>query len=222
MSKVSVVDIQHKTFKKQLQGYDRAEVDAFLDEVIESIEDEATARAALEADVADLRERISHFKAMEESLQHTLVLAQRTADEVKAAAHKEADLIKQEARMHAERQIADLGDRISEARREYQRSLDTAAQAKSELRSLLMSHLSLIDRPPAPHELRHAATALNGAEPAPAAASAPATAAIPTATPVSERPTIRSEELEAELEGESMPEPAPVLIRNGVTHTLVK
>ena len=67
---------------------------------------------------------------MEESLQHTLVLAQRTADEVKAAAHKEADLIKQEARMHAEREIADLGDRISESRREYQRALDTAAQAK--------------------------------------------------------------------------------------------
>ena len=139
MSRITVIDIQHKTFKKQLQGYDRAEVDAFLDEVIETIEDEATARAALEAEIADLRERISHFKAIEESLQHTLVLAQRTADEVKAAAHTEADLIKREARMHAEREVADLDDRISEARREFARALDTAAQAKSELRSLLMT-----------------------------------------------------------------------------------
>jgi cell division septum initiation protein DivIVA len=167
--------------------------------------------------VADLRERISHFKAMEESLQHTLVLAQRTADEVKAAAHKEADLIKQEARMHAERQIADLGDRISESRREYQRALDTAAQAKSELRSLLMSHLSLIDRAPAPHELRHAAAALNGSESAPAPAPAPA-----VAPGIADRPTILSEELEAELEPEPAANQAPVLIRNGVTHTLVK
>jgi len=219
MSKVTVVDIQHKTFKKQLQGYDRAEVDAFLDEVIESIEDEATARAALEADVADLRERISHFKAMEESLQHTLVLAQRTADEVKAAAHKEADLIKAEARMHAEREIADLGDRISESRREYQRALDTAAQAKSELRSLLMSHLSLIDRPPAPHELRHVPAVLNGAEPAPTAAAAPA----PASTPISERQTIVSDELTGESDSDlPAPQAQPVLIRNGVTHTLVK
>jgi cell division initiation protein len=221
MSKVTVVDIQHKTFKKQLQGYDRAEVDAFLDELIESIEDEATARAALEAEVADLRERISHFKAMEESLQHTLVLAQRTADEVKAAAHKEADLIKAEARMHAEREIADLGDRISESRREYQRALDTAAQAKSELRSLLMSHLSLIDRPPAPHELRHAAAALNGFESAAAPAAPPASAS--TATPISERQTILSDELTGDGEADlPAPEPQPVLIRNGVTHTLVK
>jgi cell division initiation protein len=151
MAKLTIVDIQHKTFKKALQGYDRTEVDQFLDEVIEELEDEATARAALEAEVADLKERISHFKAMEESLQHTLVLAQRTADEVKAAAHKEADLIKQEARMAAEREIANLGDRIAEARREYERHADTAEKAKSELRSLLMSHLSLIDRAaPAP------------------------------------------------------------------------
>ena len=67
----------------------------FLDEMIETLEDEAQHRAALEAEIADLKERISHFKAMEESLQNTLMLAQRTADEVKASAHKEADLIRE-------------------------------------------------------------------------------------------------------------------------------
>ena len=36
MNKVTVVDIQHKTFKKQLQGYDRSEVDAFLADRSES------------------------------------------------------------------------------------------------------------------------------------------------------------------------------------------
>src|SRR6202165_4723046 len=148
--KITVVDIQHKTFKKQLQGYDRTEVDQFLDEVIETREDEAHARAALEGEIGDLRERISHFKAMEESLQSTLLLAQRTADEVKAAAHKEADLIKQEARIIAEREISSLADRIEEQRREAPRHQDSAEKAKSELRSLLMSHLSLIERTPAP------------------------------------------------------------------------
>ncbi len=49
-------------------------------------------------------------------------------------AHKEADLIKQEARLRREREIASLGDRIDEARREYQRVLETAEKAKSEMR----------------------------------------------------------------------------------------
>jgi cell division initiation protein len=159
MARLTIVDIQHKEFKKSLQGYDRNEVNEFLDEVIEALEDEAQARAALEGENGDLRERLSHFKAMEESLQSTLLLAQRTADEVKAAAHKEADLIKQEARLVAEREISALSDRIDESRREAQRHGDTAEKAKSELRSLLMTHLSLIERAPVTESTAAAASA---------------------------------------------------------------
>ena len=148
MAKITIIDIQHKEFKKSLQGYDRNEVNEFLDEIIETLEDENSMRTALQGEIAELRERLSHFKAMEDSLQSTLLLAQRTADEVKAAAHKEADLIKQEARLTAEREISALSSRIDETRREAQRHQDTAEKAKSELRSLLMSHLSLIERTP--------------------------------------------------------------------------
>lgn len=150
MEKITPIDIQHKTFKKALQGYDRTEVDQFLDEIIETLEDDAHHRAALEADIADLKERISHFKAMEESLQNTLVLAQRTADEVKASAHKEADLIREQARMAAEREIASYNDAMSEVRREHQRTVEAAEKAKSELRSLLTTHLALLETAAAP------------------------------------------------------------------------
>lgn len=175
-SRITVVDIQHRTFKRALQGYDRTDVDKFLDEIIESLEDEATARAALEAEIADLKERISHFKAMEESLQSTLLLAQRTADEVKAAAHKEADLIKQEARLASEREIGSLSDKVEESRREHQRMLDIAEKAKSEIRSLLLSHLALIDR--APYD---AASAPTPAHPEPAVAAVPTVSEAPPA-----------------------------------------
>ncbi len=146
MQKITPIDIQHKTFKKALQGYDRVEVDQFLDEVIETLEDGAHERAALQAEIADLKERISHFKSMEESLQNTLVLAQRTADEVKASAHKEADLIRQEAKVASEREIAQHNDAAAEARREHQRALESAEKAKSELRSLLTTHLALLEK----------------------------------------------------------------------------
>jgi cell division initiation protein len=150
MEKITPVDIQHKSFKKALQGYDRADVDQFLDEIIETLEDEAQQHAALEAEIADLKERVSHFKAMEESLQNTLVLAQRTADEVKASAHKEADLIRDKARLTAEREIAGYNDAIADARREQQRAVEDAEKARSELRSLLMTHLALLERSDSP------------------------------------------------------------------------
>jgi cell division initiation protein len=145
VDKITPIDIQHKSFKKSLQGYDRAEVDQFLDEIIETLEDHAAQRAALDAEIADLKERISHFKAMEESLQNTLILAQRTADEVKASAHKEADLIREKARIAAEKEIASYNDAIADVRREHHRAFEDAEKAKSELRSLLMTHLALLD-----------------------------------------------------------------------------
>src|SRR5580658_9314937 len=92
MQRITPVDIQHKTFKKSLQGYDRAEVDHFLDELIESLEDEA------------------------------------------------------QEKMEAEKEIGSLVERTDEAKREYQRSRDNAEKARSELRSLLMTHLSLLER----------------------------------------------------------------------------
>ena len=185
-SRITVVDIQHRTFKRALQGYERTDVDQFLDEIIESLEDEASARAALEAEIADLKERISHFKAMEESLQSTLLLAQRTADEVKAAAHKEADLIKQEARLQSEREIGSLSEKVEDVRREHQRMLDIGEKSKSEIRSLLLSHLSLIDRTP-----YDAAAPANVPVPLPTLAPV-ATPAIPV-PPVAATPVVPNE-----------------------------
>ncbi|HKE37670.1 MAG TPA: DivIVA domain-containing protein [Candidatus Baltobacteraceae bacterium] len=165
MEKITPIDIQHKQFKKALQGYDRADVDGFLDEVIETLEDEAQHRAALEAEIADLKERISHFKAMEESLQNTLVLAQRTADEVKASAHKEADLIKEQARIGAERELANYNDATAEARREHQRAVEAAEKARSEMRSLLMTHLALLEKATIEPPAQSTATTVNGGQP---------------------------------------------------------
>jgi len=146
MQKITPVDIQHKTFKKALQGYDRTDVDQFLDDVIEQLEDDAHQRAALQAEIADLKERISHFKAMEESLQNTLILAQRTADETKASAHKEADLIREQARVAADKEIAHHNESIGEVRREHQRAIEACEKAKSEFRSLLMTHMALLEK----------------------------------------------------------------------------
>ncbi len=147
MAKVSAIDIQHKVFRKILFGYDRAEVDQFLDDLMESLEEEAQARAKLESEVADLRERVNHCKAMEESLQNTLLLAQRTADEVKATAHQKAELILEEARVAASRESSLLDARTNEARREHQHALQLAEKAKGELRGLLMMYLQMLESP---------------------------------------------------------------------------
>ena len=147
MAKISAVDIQHKTFRKALQGYDRAEVDRFLEELMESLEEEAQVRSHLELEVVELRERIQHFRTMEESLQNTLLLAQRTADELKAAAHHKAEFILEEARSAANREASLLDGRLNDTRRELQQALHLAEKAKSDLRGVLTMYMQMLDKP---------------------------------------------------------------------------
>lgn len=144
-TKLTPVDIQHKEFKKAIQGYAREEVDQFLDEVIETLEAEIDERTRLEAQVAELSEKVSHFKAMEDSLRSTLVLAQRTADELKASAHKEVDIAKQRAKIEIEDELRSVKQQIAEAKAELQRVSDKTAAAKLDLRNFLTRQLELID-----------------------------------------------------------------------------
>jgi cell division initiation protein len=143
--KITPVDIQHREFRKALQGYAREDVDQFLDEIIESLEADIEERAKLQETIADLQEKISHFKAMESSLQNTLVLAQRTADELKASAHKEVELIKQRTRVEGDNELQEVRARIAAAKQELQQTLDHLASAKHDLRIFLSRHLALID-----------------------------------------------------------------------------
>ena len=144
-AKITPVDIQHKEFKKSIQGYAREEVDQFLDDVIETLEADIEERTRFENQIAELSEKVSHFKAMEDSLRSTLVLAQRTADELKASAHKEVDIIKQRAKIEIEDELRSVKAQISEAKAELQRVSDKTASAKHDLRNFLTRQLELID-----------------------------------------------------------------------------
>jgi cell division initiation protein len=143
--KITPLDIEHKEFKKALQGYAREDVDQYLDEIIASMEADIETRTSLETKVADLEQRVSHFRAMEESLQSTLVLAQRTADELKAAAHKEVELIKQRANLDLDNELQAMRRQIDGAKSELQRVIDHLESVKHDFKTFLTRHLALVD-----------------------------------------------------------------------------
>lgn len=96
-NRVSSSDILHKKFHAGFRGYDRAEVDAFLDRVRETAE-------SLERELADLREFRQHqeqhlqeLREKEASVQNTMAVTQQLIDELKEGARKEAALIMKDA-----------------------------------------------------------------------------------------------------------------------------
>lgn len=93
-------EIREKTYKSGL-GYDKKEVEQFIQEVSQDYEKLLCENESLNKKIKDLTESISYYKSIEKTLQKALVIAEKTAQDVKSNAHKEAEAIVLDARANA-------------------------------------------------------------------------------------------------------------------------
>ena len=103
--KLTPLDIRHKEFKRGMRGYVDGEVDEFLDEVADEFERLFKENIELTERGEALQEKIDQYRNLEETLQNTLVAAQRSAEELKANAQKEAQLMLSEAELKARQMV---------------------------------------------------------------------------------------------------------------------
>lgn len=100
-------------FNRTLRGYDPEEVNAFLDNVISQVESmisemkekdrKISELQSYEAENQKLREKLSQYERVESSLNSTIIMAQKTSEQVKMAAHHESQTILEDARNNANR-----------------------------------------------------------------------------------------------------------------------
>jgi cell division initiation protein len=100
--KITPLDIQQAGFRIRFRGYDRQEVDAFLDTVTEDYEGLIRENHSLRERVTDYESQLAEFKKKEAQLTGTLMKAQDLMEEMKQNAQKEAALIVKEAELRAE------------------------------------------------------------------------------------------------------------------------
>ncbi len=134
MAELTPTDIVNKDFPVTLRGYARGEVDEFLQQTADSLF-KALQEAQHQREKTDeLREKLQHYQQTEDLIKNALLLAERTADELRQRAHQEADLIRREAE-----------ERTRTERAELETLRQTRLRMLSELRAILQGHLSLLD-----------------------------------------------------------------------------
>lgn len=99
--KITPLDIQQMVFRVKFRGYDREEVNRFLEEVAQTVEALNRESASLRERIASLEQQVADLKRTETTLSNTLVSAQSLADDVKRGAQRDADLIIKEAELKA-------------------------------------------------------------------------------------------------------------------------
>jgi cell division initiation protein len=136
--RLSPVDIRQQQFStKMFRGFDRQEVDTFLEDVADDYETVLRENASLREQVGSYEERTRGLGETERTLKDTLVTTQRVAEEMKEGAKRDAQLIVREATLSAEKLVEEARAEEAKLRVEIQTLKRMRRQLVEELRATL-------------------------------------------------------------------------------------
>jgi cell division initiation protein len=139
------VEIRHVKIRHRLGGYDRPATDALLTRIAESFEDVWRERADLRDELERLEGELARFRELEVLLRNTLVSAERSADDLRAQAHREADVILDEARIKARELGGGAESERERVRADIRRLKTVEAQMRADYRAFLATALDRLE-----------------------------------------------------------------------------
>ncbi|HAW71824.1 MAG TPA: hypothetical protein DHD79_12720, partial [Firmicutes bacterium] len=140
------LDIETTVFRRSMRGYDRVEVQEFVTRVAADYEFLYKENMDLKEQLQAMDEKIAQYIRLEDSMRNALMLAQQTAEEVKASAQKQSELMVREGEAKVEQIRARMRDEINTELRRLSELRQRGEQARAQLRAVLTSHLELLER----------------------------------------------------------------------------
>ncbi len=137
---------------RTLRGYNPEEVNQFLDKVIVQVEDMIKKGKEKDAKLLSLMKENNHlqgkleqYERMQESLKETLVMAQKTSEQVKQSALKESDMIITDAKRNANRIVNEALLKAEKTEDEAMMLRRNIKVFKKRLRTLIEEQLEMVD-----------------------------------------------------------------------------
>ena len=196
---ISSEDVRHVTFDKAFQGYRREDVDDYLKQVAQAMDDLAAQNDDLQKKLVMLAQRIEKYRTMENSLSTSMINAQRMGDSIIRESKQKAAEIIRSANIKAEDREQRARDDVELAKQEIVTLKGEADSFKRSLIEMYRKHINLINKLPD-------YTRRPEDEPVPPPSPAPEQAAAPAAEP---QPAVQAPAYKAPA-AQPVPEPAPV------------
>jgi cell division initiation protein len=144
--RVTPLDIIQKKFSPaRRSGYDSDEVQTFLEEVRESMEEMLKENQRLREEIGRRESEIQDLKGNETDIKHTLQLARRLGEDLERGARREADVIVGEARLEAERVLMAAAEERRELQAEIVRLRSNRMRMMAEMRAVVDGYGRIID-----------------------------------------------------------------------------
>lgn len=142
---ITPLELENKRFAKQkIGGYSVSEVDDFLDDLTVEYGKLYKENLELKANQETLNNDVGQYKNIENTLQNTLIIAQKTADEIQEVAKQKAEQIIKDAELTARSTVEEINTQILMKQKEIEDLKKQFEVYKAKMESLLISQLEML------------------------------------------------------------------------------
>lgn len=134
-----------KKFDKSLNGYNVHQVNAFVDDVVDRVDDMITKMKQKDMEIDRLTKELEHYKQMDATLNRAVVMAEEASNKYKNNSLAESDLIVTEAKKNANRIINDALMKAEHIEEESARLRRNIITYKRRIRNLIDQQVEIID-----------------------------------------------------------------------------
>ncbi len=142
------VDIENKEFTKAFRGYDIYEVEEFMKSLVADYEKLYRENGDLKERNAVLNEAIASYKGMEETMQNAILVAQRTAEDIKQNAYDRSETILKDAERRAAEAVNNANRSIGHLEKTYLNMQREMNGFKAKMSALLSTYMQLLSELP--------------------------------------------------------------------------
>jgi cell division initiation protein len=143
--KVTPLDIQQQQFKTRFRGFDIREVDAFLEQMAETVESLQKENQNLGDEVRRLELEIQGYRKREETFKRALLNSQKVLDQMKDNARRSAELILAEAEVKAEKILNKAHNRLAQLHEDITELKRQRTQIEVQISSIIEAHSRLLE-----------------------------------------------------------------------------
>jgi cell division initiation protein len=137
MDRIMPIDLERAQLKRSFRGYDIQQVTELLAGAAQSMQALLVENVSLRDHIEGQNKQLDQVKLQENTLKDAIILAQKAADETRAAAHQHAAAILEEARLSALAERVAGQQQISELRWEIERLKTEKHRFEEEFKAML-------------------------------------------------------------------------------------
>ncbi len=141
---LSPLEIKSQKFSKRLKGYDIIEVEDFLELISKDLEKLYGDFYNLKEELVKKNQEIKEYKEKDKTIREAIIMVQSMGDDIRGAAKKEAEVIRNNAIVEAKKIVDDAYKKYSEIYANVNDLLNKRLLIIHSIKSLLTTNIDLI------------------------------------------------------------------------------